>query len=111
MIIHPQHSSRNQLRRRHSRTTRVTPPLVALHITPNGEGLPTTRMRAVEGFLARVRVRMDAQTGRAGEGLVAGAADVAVGVLLVGGCAGGGEVVVVLVLVWPGRGDGGDEGW
>lgn len=53
---------------------------------------------------------MDAQTGWAREGLVAGAADVAVVALLVGRCAGGREVVVVLVLVWPGWGDGGDDG-
>lgn len=89
----------------------MTSPLVALHITADGEGLPTTGMCAVEGFLARVRVRVDAQTRRPGEGLVAGAADVAVVVLLVGRRAGRGEVVVVLVLVWPGRGDGRDEGW
>jgi hypothetical protein len=54
-----------------------------------------------------VAVGVDAQRGRAGECLVAGAADVAVVVLLVGGCAGGWEVVVVL----PGRGDWRDEGW
>jgi hypothetical protein len=40
---------------------------------------------------------------------VAGAADVPVVVLLVRGCAGRGEVVVVLVLVLPSRSDGGDE--
>lgn len=87
----------------------MTTPLVALHITAHGEGLPTAGVCAVEGFLAGVRVGVDAQTGGPGEGLVACAADVPVVVLLVGRCAGGGEVVVVLVLVLPGGSDGGDE--
>jgi hypothetical protein len=63
-------------------------------------------MCAAEGLLACVTVAVDAQGGRAGEGLVACAADVAVVILLVGGCAGWREVVVVL----PGWSDGGDEG-
>jgi hypothetical protein len=86
----------------------VATPLVALHIRPDGESLSTTGMRAVEWFLASVRVRVDAQTRGSGEGLVAGTADISVVVLLVRGCVGGGEVMVVLVL--PSGSDGGDEG-
>lgn len=43
-------------------------------------------MGAAEWLLASVRVGVDAQRGGAREGLVAGAADVAVVVLLVLGC-------------------------
>lgn len=84
----------------------MTSSLMALHITPHGEGLATARMRTPEWLLAGVRVAVDAQRGRAREGLVACAADIPVVVLLVRGCGGGGKVVVVL----PGRGHGGDEG-
>jgi hypothetical protein len=62
-------------------------------------------MRAAEGLLASVRVRVDAQGRRARESLVACTADIAVVVLLVRGCGGGREVVVVL----PGRGNRRDE--
>lgn len=79
---------------------------MALHITAHGEGLPAAGVRAAEGLLARVRVRVDAERGGPREGLVAGAADVAVLVLWVGRAGGWGEVVVVL----PGRCDGGDGG-
>lgn len=88
----------------------MTTPLVTLHITAHGERLSTAWMCAVEWFLASVRVRVDAQTGRSRESLVASPADVAVVVLLVGRRAGGGEVVVVLVLVLPRGSNGGDEG-
>lgn len=79
--------------------------LMTLHVAPHTEGLPTAGVCAAERLLAGVAVRVDAQTGRAREGLVAGAADVAIMVLLVGSRAGRGEIVVVL----PGRGDGGDH--
>lgn len=79
---------------------------MALHVAAHGESLSAASVCAAEGLLARVAVGVDAQRGRTRESLVAGAADVAVVVLLVWGCAGRGEVVVVL----PGRGDWGDEG-
>mgnify|MGYP006919977505 CR=1 FL=1 len=79
--------------------------LMALHVTAHGESLTAAGMRAAEGLLASVRVRVDAQGGRARESLVACTADIAVVVLLVRGCGGGREVVVVL----PGRGDRRDE--
>jgi hypothetical protein len=59
---------------------------MALHVTAHGESLAATGVRAAEGLLARVAVGVDAQRGGAAEGLVAGAADVAVLVLRVGGC-------------------------
>ena len=79
---------------------------MTLHVAAHGESLAAASVCAAEGLLASVAVRVDAQRGRTRESLVAGAADVTVVVLLVWGCAGGGEVVVVL----PGRGNWGDEG-
>lgn len=83
----------------------MTTSLVALHVAAHAKGLAATDVRAAEGLLARVAVRVDAQAGGAREGLVAGAADIPVVVLLVGGGVGGREVVMVL----PGRGDGRDD--
>jgi hypothetical protein len=60
--------------------------LVTLHIAAHGEGLSAAGVGAAEGLLACVGVRVDAQAGGSREGLVACAADVAVVVLLVGGC-------------------------
>lgn len=79
--------------------------LVALHVAAHGEGLAAAGVCAAEGLLARVGVGVDAEGGGARESLVAGAADIPVMVLLVRGGAGRREVVVML----PGRGDGGDE--
>jgi hypothetical protein len=84
----------------------MTSSLMALHVTPHGEGLATARMGTPERLLAGMRVAVNAQRGRTGEGLVACATDIPVVVLLVRCCGGGGEVVVVL----PCRGDWGDEG-
>lgn len=80
-------------------------PLMTLHVTAHRESLPAAGMGAPERLLARVAVGVDAQAGGSRESLVAGAADVAVMVLLVGGGVGGREIVVVL----PGGGDGGDH--
>lgn len=85
--------------------TTVATTLMTLHVAAHTEGLPTTSVGAAEGLLARVAVRVDAQAGRSREGLVAGAADIAIMVLLVGCGAGGREVVVVL----PGRVHRGDN--
>lgn len=68
-----------------NRTTGVTTPLMTLHVTAHRESLSTARMGATEGLLARVAVGVDAQAGGPRESLVAGAADVAVMVLLVRG--------------------------
>ena len=103
--VHQDPDAENSNDQSRSRTTRVAAPLVALHVAAHGERLPTAGVGAAEGLLARVGVGVDAQRGRAREGLVAGAADVAVVVLLVLGCGGGREVVVVL----PGGSDGRDE--
>lgn len=78
---------------------------MTLHVAAHAEGLPTTGVGAAEGLLARVAVGVDAQAGGSREGLVAGAADIAIMVLLVGRGAGGREVVVVL----PGRVHRGDN--
>lgn len=86
-------------------TAGVASTLVTLHVAAHGEGLAAAGVGAAEGLLARVGVGVDAERRRAGEGLVAGAADIPVMVLLVRGGAGWREVVMVL----PGRGDGGDE--
>lgn len=83
----------------------MTATFVALHVAPHAEGFTTTRVGAAEGLLSGVAVGVDAETGRSREGLVARSADVSVVVLLVGGRAGGREVVVML----PGRGDRGDH--
>lgn len=80
-------------------------PLMALHVTPHRERLPAASVGAPEGLLARVAVRMDAQTGGPRESLVASAADVPVMVLLVGSRVGRREIVVVL----PGRSYGRDH--
>ena len=63
----------------------MTTPLMTLHVTAHRESLSTARMGATEGLLARVAVGVDAQAGGPRESLVAGAADVAVMVLLVRG--------------------------
>lgn len=63
---------------------RVAATLVALHVAAHAEGLSAARVGAAEGFLARVAVGVDAQRGRPRERFVAGSADVAVLVLLVG---------------------------
>ena len=84
-----------------NRTTGVTTPLMTLHVAAHRERLSTARVGATEGLLARVAVGVDTQAGGPRESLVAGAADVAVMVLLVRGRVGGREVVVVL----PGRSD------
>ena len=79
----------------------MTTPLMTLHVAAHRERLSTARVGATEGLLARVAVGVDTQAGGPRESLVAGAADVAVMVLLVRGRVGGREVVVVL----PGRSD------
>lgn len=91
--------------RSRARATRVAATLMALHIAADGESLTAASMCTAEGLLASVGVGVDAQRRRARESLVAGTADIAVMVLLVRGCGGRREVVVVL----PGRGDGRDE--
>lgn len=48
------------------------------HIAANAERLPTTLLWTLEGFLTRMRVRMDPQARRAGEGLVTRLTDVSV---------------------------------
>ena len=96
---------RNLDNSRRNRTSTVASPLMTLHVTAHRESLPATSVSAPERLLTRVAVGVDAQTGGPRERLVAGAADVAVMVLLVGGGVGGREVVVVL----PGGGDGGDH--
>lgn len=75
--------------------------LVALHVAAHAEGFAAAGMRAAEGLLAGVAVRVDTERRGPRECLVAGAADVTVVVLLVGRRARGREVVVVL----PGWGD------
>lgn len=82
-------------------STGVAAPLVALHVAPYAEGLAAASVGAAERLLAGVAVRVDAKAGRSGEGLVAGAADVSVVVLLERPGGGGREVVVML----PGIGD------
>lgn len=82
----------------------MAPPLMALHITAHTKRLSAAGMGTAEGFLACMRVGVDAQRGRTRERLVAGAADISVVVLLVGSCRGGGKVVVVLP-GWIHRGD------
>lgn len=69
---------------RHGGAAGVAAALMALHVAAHGEGLAAAGVGTAEGFLACVRVRVDAQRGRARERLVAGAADVPVVVLLVG---------------------------
>lgn len=83
----------------------VAATLVALHVASYAEGLAAAGVSAAEWLLAGVAVRVDAQAGRSGEGLVASSADVPIVVLLVGCRAGRREVVVVL----PGRSDGSDH--
>lgn len=70
--------------------------LVTLHVAADAEGLAAAGVRALEGLLAGVGVAVDAEGRRAGEGLVAGLADVAVLALGEGRRGGGGDVVVVL---------------
>lgn len=79
----------------------VATPFVTLHVTPYTEGLAASCVGATEGLLAGVAVRVDAEAGRTGEGLVAGATDVSVVVLLERSGGGRGEVVMML----PGVGD------
>ena len=83
----------------------MTASLVTLHVAPHREGLSATSMGATEGLLTRVAMRVNAQTGGSRESLVAGAADIPVMVLLVGGGVRGREVVVVL----PSRSHGRDH--
>jgi hypothetical protein len=64
----------------------VTTTLVTLHVAADRKGLAAAGVCAAEWLLAGVRVRVDAQRGGAGEGLVAGAADISVVVLLIRSC-------------------------
>jgi hypothetical protein len=84
-------------RRGRNRAGGMATALVALHVAAHAKGLPAAGVGAAEGLLAGVRVRVDAQAGRAREGLVAGAADVAVVVLLVGRRGAGRREVVVML--------------
>lgn len=70
-------------------------PLVALHVAPHAELLAASADRAAEGLLACVAVAVDFEAGGAGEGFVAGWADVAV--LREGEAGGGGRDVVVVL--------------
>lgn len=70
--------------------------LMALHVAANTEGFAASLMRALEGLLAGVGVRVDAQAGGPRESLVTGLADIAVLGLREGGCGGGRDVVVML---------------
>lgn len=80
-------------------------PLMALHVAAHRERLSTPSVRAAERLLTSVTVRVNPQARRPRKGLVAGAADVPVVVLLVRSSVRGREVVVVL----PGRVDGRDH--
>lgn len=65
-------------------TATVATSLVALHITAYTEGLATAWTRATEWLFTGVAVRVNAEAGRSGEGLIAGAADIPVMVEWVG---------------------------
>jgi hypothetical protein len=56
----------------------MTSTFMPFHIAANAERLPTTLLWTLEGFLTRMRVRMDPQARRAGEGLVTRLTDVSV---------------------------------
>jgi len=56
----------------------MAPPFVPLHVAAHTEGLAAAVVGALEGFLARVAMTVDAQTTRPRKGLVASRADVAV---------------------------------
>jgi len=56
----------------------VATPLVTLHVASDAEGFSATRVWALEGLLARVRMAVDPQRAGAREGLVARLADVPV---------------------------------
>lgn len=49
-----------------------------LHVTPDTERLPTSRMRTLERLLTRVRMAVDLQAAGSAESLVAGLTDVAI---------------------------------
>ena len=84
--------------------------LVPLHVAANTEGLAASRVRALEGLLARVRVAVDSQRAGSRESLVASLADVSVLRLGEGSRRGGGDVVVVLPWVGTrGRGHGNSD--
>ena len=59
-------------------STTVTASLMTLHVASDAKGLAAPDMRAAEGFLTRVAVGVDSETGRAREGLVAYATDISV---------------------------------
>lgn len=80
---------------------------MAFHVAAHGECLATAGMCAVEWLLAGVGVGVDAQAGRPREGLVTGAADISVMILLIRRSTGGREVVVMLMR--PRRSHGGDQ--
>ncbi len=56
--------------------TTVTASLVPFHVASNTEGFSTSGARAFEWLFARMRMAVDAETGRPGERLVARLADV-----------------------------------
>ncbi len=74
----------------------VAPALVTFHVAADAKRLAASQMGTLERLLARVRMGVDPETRRAGEGLVAGLADVAVLGLREGSGRRGGDVVVVL---------------
>lgn len=82
-------------------STGVAAPLMTLHVTPYAESLAASCVGATEGLLAGVAVGVDAEAGGPGEGLVAGATDISIMVLLESPGGRRGEVVMML----PGVGD------
>ena len=89
----------------------VAAPLVALHVASDAERLAAAGVRALEGLLARVGVAVDAERARAGEGLVAGLADVTVLALREGSRRRRRDVVVVLPRVGPRGGTHAEADW
>lgn len=101
---------RRQDPRRPTAAFRVTAALVPLHIAAHAERLAAPGVRALVRLLAGVGVGVDLEAGGAGEGLVAGGADVAVLGLREDGLRARADVVVVLPDVAGRRGVGGTAG-
>jgi hypothetical protein len=84
----------------------VTATLVSLHVASNAEGLSASCVWALVRLLSGVRVRVDPQAARSGEGLAARLADVSILRLREGSLAGVANVVMMLPRI-RGRGRAG----
>jgi hypothetical protein len=75
---------------------RMASTFMTLHVAAHAEGLSAALVRTLEGLLAGVRMRMDAQAGRSRKCFIAGLANIAILRLWERSCGRGRDIVMVL---------------